>query len=112
MIVKRQLENENTGVVYDVLIGRTQDDNHNLLKSSSQNDFWFHLQDISSPHIILCTKGDTPTKRMLNQVASLFRDFKSNLGRNYYVIYTERSNVQLTKTPGTVIPIKVKTIRV
>jgi predicted ribosome quality control (RQC) complex YloA/Tae2 family protein len=97
---------------YTLLIGQKQRENDEIIKSSGQNDLWFHLDKISGPHIILQNNGDTIPKKYLNQIATLFREYKTNLPNRYSVIYTELKNVGLTKTLGQVTVKNTKTIRV
>jgi len=88
----------------ELLIGTNQRENDTLIKNSHQNDLWFHLENMSGPHFVLRIEDDmVPTKRQLYQIASLFSQYKTGLGRNYRVIYTEIKNVTRTKTPGQVI---------
>lgn len=101
-------ENDKT---YTLHIGRNQKENDTLVKNSDQDDLWFHLDDVSSPHFVLASGGDTIPKRYLNQIAGLFREFKIGLPRQYNVIYTAIRNVRLTKTPGTVIPRNVTVLK-
>ena len=109
----KHVEIEINGFLATVSIGRTQAENDVLLRSSSQNDIWFHLENMSSPHMVLTWESSTPpNKRYLNQIAALFKDYKNGLGSRYNVIYTEIKNVKLTTTPGQVIPKNVKKIRV
>lgn len=97
---------------YDLLIGQNQTENDYILKTSNQNDTWFHLEKISGPHFILQNNGDKIPKRYLNQIAILFKDFKNNLSNRYSVIYTELKNVKLTNTIGQVIPKNTRTIKI
>jgi len=102
-------ENDKT---YTLFIGRNQNDNDVLIRSSQKHDLWFHLDgEISSPHFVLATEGDTIPKRYLNQIASMFREYKNGLSRRYNVIYTSIKNLKLTSIKGTVIPSNVKTIK-
>lgn len=111
---KVDIYNEELDKTYELLIGSNQTENDTLLKKSSQKDVWFHLEGISSPHMILRTNdellGNIP-KRIINQIGSLFPLYKKGLGSHYHVIYTEVKNVKMTKIPGTVIPIKVKKLK-
>lgn len=93
-----------TNKSYDLFIGRNQLENDKLLDSSSQNDIWFHLDKFSGPHFILKSNGDNIPKKYLNYIATLFRDYKSNLPSKYTVIYTEMKNVKKTNVLGEVIP--------
>lgn len=96
---------------FDIFIGRNKDENTVLIKKSSLNDIWFHLDKVSGPHIILSTEGCLIPKRILNYIGSIFRDYKNNLPSRYTVIYTFIKNVKLTKVPGTVIPSNTKKIK-
>jgi predicted ribosome quality control (RQC) complex YloA/Tae2 family protein len=103
---------DENGKEYKLLIGQNQRENDILLRSCEPDDLWFHLDDISSPHFILCTNGDIIPKRYLNVIGGMFVDYKNKLPRRYKVIYTELKNVKLTKTLGTVIPSKVRTLKI
>ena len=96
---------------YNLMIGQTQLENDTIIKSCDQNDLWFHLDKISGPHIILQSHGDKIPKRYFNQIATLFREYKTNLPNRYSVIYTELKNVGLTNTPGQVTVKNTKIIR-
>jgi predicted ribosome quality control (RQC) complex YloA/Tae2 family protein len=107
-----QLLVEETDTTYTVLIGTDRYENDQIIKDSDQNDTWFHLNNMSGPHIILKNNGDKIPKRYLNQIAVLFKQFKSNLPNNYNVIYTTVKNVKLTKVPGQVTVTNTKTIKI
>jgi predicted ribosome quality control (RQC) complex YloA/Tae2 family protein len=95
---------------YNLLIGENQKENDTIIKSSQQNDIWFHLEKISGPHFILQNNGEIIPKRYINYIGTLFREYKSNLSNRYSVIYTEVKNVKLTDTLGTVNVSKTKKI--
>lgn len=97
---------------YDVIIGRNQLENDHIIKCSSKNDIWFHLDKYSGPHIVLKTNGDIIPKKYLNYIASLFRDYKNNLPNKYTVIFTEIKNLTMTDIPGQVIPNNCKKIKI
>ena len=87
---------------YNILIGKNAKGNEEIIKLSNQNDTWFHIDNISSPHIILQNNGDTLSKRSLNFIATMFQEYKNNLPYKYNVIYTQIKNVKLTSTLGSV----------
>lgn len=97
---------------YTLFIGKNAQGNNNIIKLSNQNDIWFHIDNISGPHIILNNNGDMIPKRYLNHIASMFKEYKTNLSNKYVVIYTEVKNVKLTSTLGQVIVSKTKKIKV
>ncbi len=96
---------------YDLVIGQNQNENDKIIKSSSSNDIWFHLDKLSGPHFVFKTQTDEIPKKYLNQIAVLFREYKNGLPNRYTVIYTYIKNVKLTNTPGLVIPCKTKNIK-
>jgi predicted ribosome quality control (RQC) complex YloA/Tae2 family protein len=96
---------------YIILIGKNKHENVDIIKQSSLNDLWFHLDNISGPHIVMQSNGDKIPKRYLNFVARLFSQHKNNLPSRYNVIYTEIGNVKLTDIPGSVVTSKTKTIK-
>jgi predicted ribosome quality control (RQC) complex YloA/Tae2 family protein len=97
---------------YTVLIGQSQMENDSIIRSSNQNDTWFHLDKISGPHIIFQNNGDKIPKRYFNQIASLFPQYKSKLQNRYSVIYTEVKNVKLTNIAGQVNVSNTKIIKI
>lgn len=101
------------GMFFDASIGSNENENDRLVRESAQNDLWFHLKDLSGPHIVLhCgNSGISVPKRTLNEIASLFRTYKNGLGRSYKVIYTEIKNVRLTKIAGSVFVTNTNIIR-
>lgn len=88
--------------IYDIEIGENKYENDLLLKKSKQNDLWFHLENDSSPFIILHNNGDIIHKSYLNKIAMMFIEYKSNI-KKYNVIYTQVKNVKKTNIIGCVI---------
>ena len=95
---------------YRVLIGQSAEENVKIIKTSKQNDIWFHLQSTSSPHIILQNGGDPVPKRVLYQIGKKIFENKKKALKNQGVIYTEVKNVKLTEVPGSVISKHVKVL--
>jgi predicted ribosome quality control (RQC) complex YloA/Tae2 family protein len=88
--------------IFTVRIGRNAKDNDKLIKDSEYEDMWFHLEDISGPHIVINNGGKTLTKESLKYIGGLFREYKTGLHKKYKVIYTEIKNITSTKTIGQV----------
>lgn len=42
---------------YTIIIGENAKDNWNIIDMADQNDIWFHINNIPSPHIILKSNG-------------------------------------------------------
>lgn len=96
---------------YQILIGRNAKENHKIIRMSHPDDTWFHLNHISSAHIILQNKGQLIPKKYLYQVASLLFNYKTSVPPNVKVIYTEVKNVKCTTTPGEVTTSNVKYLK-
>jgi predicted ribosome quality control (RQC) complex YloA/Tae2 family protein len=91
------------------IIGESAKDNWNMLKLSKQDYIWFHLDNNSSPYVILCDteknikKLETP-KKYLEEGAKLCKE--NSKMRNAYktkIIYTEIRNLTKGNNIGSVI---------
>lgn len=102
---------EDTNREHLINIGSNANENYILIQNSNQNDIWFHLDEISSPHIVLQTFGCEIPKRYINYIGTLFPKYKTNLGNRYTVIYTYVKNVTLTNKKGSVLTKKIKKIK-
>jgi len=99
------------GKEYIILIGRNAKSNDTIIRISHPESLWLHFANISSPHIILQSKGDTIPKRYINQVANMLFEYKKSAPRNSNVIYTQVKNIKLTNTHGSVITKNTKVIK-
>lgn len=97
--------------VYPILIGRNAKGNEQIIKMSHPESLWFHINNISSAHIILDTKGEDIPKRYINQTALKLFEYKKNIPKNANVIYTKVKYVKLTNILGTVIPTNTKLLK-
>ena len=100
------------GEDYLILYGRNNLENDNLtFKVSAKDDYWFHVKDIPSSHIILKTSKLTDELIVKSaQVSAYFS--KANLGEKVTVDYTLRKNVSKPNgaKPGFVIYVNQKSI--
>lgn len=93
-----------------ITIGQNAADNDSIITAAKQNDYWFHLDKLPSPHVIIC--GDNPIdKQMIYYCAGLVK------GRSKYkdiskvtVVYTEIKNVQKTDVAGKVMIKKERSV--
>lgn len=99
------------GTTLVLRVGMSQRENDTLVRQSQPHDIWFHLDNVSSPHMVLSTQGLDVPKRYLNYIGTLFPEYKKSLTNRYTVIYTNIQNVKTTNVAGTVIPSKVKKIK-
>ena len=102
------IEGEN----YLILYGRNNLENDNLtFKVSAKDDYWFHVKDIPSSHIILKTSKLTDELIVKSaQVSAYFS--KANLREKVTVDYTLRKNVSKPNgaKPGFVIYVSQKSV--
>jgi predicted ribosome quality control (RQC) complex YloA/Tae2 family protein len=96
---------------YSILIGRNAKENHQIIRTSHLEDTWFHLNNVSSAHIILQNKGDPIPKKYLYEVASILFEYKNVIPPNVKVIYTQVKNVKCTQTPGEVRTSNIKYLK-
>ena len=100
------------GEDYLILYGRNNLENDNLtFKVSAKDDYWFHVKDIPSSHIILKTSKLTDELIVKSaQVSAYFS--KANLGEKVTVDYTLRKNVSKPNgaKPGFVIYVSQKSV--
>lgn len=78
---------------YIILYGRNNIENDNLtFKISSKSDYWFHVKDIPSSHVIV--KTDRLTDEIIMEAAQIAAHFSKGLvGDRLSVDYTLRKNV-------------------
>ena len=100
------------GEDYLILYGRNNLENDNLtFKVSAKDDYWFHVKDIPSSHVIL--KTAKLTDKLIVKAAQVSAYFsKANLGEKVTVDYTLRKNVSKPNgaKPGFVIYVNQKSI--
>ena len=100
------------GEDYLILYGRNNLENDNLtFKVSAKDDYWFHVKDIPSSHIIL--KTSKLTDELIVKAAQVSAYFsKANLGEKVTVDYTLRKNVSKPNgaKPGFVIYVNQKSV--
>ena len=100
------------GEDYLILYGRNNLENDNLtFKISEKNDYWFHVKDIPSSHIIL--KTTKLTDELIVKAAQVSAYYsKANLGEKVTVDYTLRKNVSKPNgaKPGFVIYVSQKSV--
>ena len=94
--------------VYHIYIGKSQQENDELIDNSSPNDIWFHIDNAPSCHIILKNDEELSIKNIPKQVikrcACLCKSHsKSASVFHCKVIYTQIMHIEKTDVPGKVI---------
>jgi predicted ribosome quality control (RQC) complex YloA/Tae2 family protein len=79
----------------EIVVGENAKENDVIRKKSAQNDIWFHLENTSSPHVILRCGKNKPTKNELHECSQLVK-FYSKLkdAPRVSVIYTQVKQVK------------------
>jgi len=107
------MKEDNTFICNKIRIGENAADNDKLISESKQSDLWFHLENVSSCHVVLSTSKEYPaTKQMINHCAYLTKSntkYKNLL--KIAVNYTKIKNVRKTDILG-MVKIKGKTMTV
>ncbi|KAF0979398.1 hypothetical protein FDP41_001741 [Naegleria fowleri] len=85
--------------LYLITVGENAKENDTIRRQAAQNDLWFHLQDVSSPHVILSPVDRSLTtsfsSESIHQAASLCKAFsKQKSMQTSNVIYTPRKQVK------------------
>lgn len=78
--------------------GKNAKDNHNLIKNADINDWWIHLKDDSSAHVII--EKDNITEKDLKFACSTI--YKKDKYNSKDFIYTQIKNLKFGKKAGEV----------
>ncbi|MBQ2431548.1 MAG: DUF814 domain-containing protein [Campylobacter sp.] len=82
---------------FKISVGKNEKGNEFLLKNSAKNDFWFHLKDIPSAHVIVQTNKQSLNDEICEFAAKICVNFSVKEAGNYLVDYTKRLNVSPVK---------------
>jgi predicted ribosome quality control (RQC) complex YloA/Tae2 family protein len=98
---------------YDIFIGKNALGNEEIINICHKESIWFHFDEISSPHIILESKGDDIPKEYLKKVGNILYLYlqKKHKTTKLRIIYAKVKNVELTDEPGTVITSNISYIK-
>ena len=80
---------------YKIMLGSDERSNIYLLENSKASDFWFHMKDANSSHVIVQnTKKSLPID-VIYKAAELCVKFSVDYNGKYYVDFTQRRNVKV-----------------
>ena len=105
-------------IIYHIRLGKNQQENDNIVRTSPQTALWFHLKDFPSAHAVVTNivKPGVYDKEVVIRTASLVKDNAKQGVNNLQkmsVNYLPIKNVKRTEIPGQVILTKSpKTIHV
>ena len=80
---------------YKIMLGRDERENIFLLENSRASDFWFHLQDEASSHVIVSNTKKVLPEKLIIEAAKICAKFSSDFGGTFSVDYTQRRNVKI-----------------
>lgn len=112
--------NINIGSNIDIIyvIGQNQQENHQVLDNADPADIWFHIDGMSSAHVVARLGGLKPALdrkqrgKALKQGAVLCKSHtaKAVSLKSIPIVYTECRHVEKTAVSGTVIASNTRTI--
>lgn len=82
---------------YKVLVGKNAKGNETLLKNSKKDDFWLHLKDTPSAHVIIKSSKKNVDNAILYFAAKICATFSTKESGSYLVDYTKRANVKVVQ---------------
>lgn len=80
---------------FKISVGKNEKGNISLLKNSKKDDFWFHLKDIPSAHVIVKTNKQSLSDEIIKMAAKICVNFSVKNSGNFEVDYTKRTNVKV-----------------
>jgi len=103
---------ECNGKIYKILIGKSDQNNWDIIDKSSQNDIWFHVDNQPSCHVIIQTDGELKIGRsVIKQAATLCKEnSKARNMRKVKIIFTLIKHVKKSTDIGSVTTKKTQHI--
>lgn len=80
---------------YKILVGTNERENIYLLENSKASDFWFHLKNRASCHVIVQNSKKELPEDVVLKAAQLCVKFSVDYAGNYEVDYTQRRNIKI-----------------
>ena len=80
---------------YKIMLGRDERENIYLLQNSRASDYWFHLQEQVSSHVIVSNTKKTIPEKLIEEAAKICAKFSNDFGGTFKVDYTQRRNVKI-----------------
>ena len=100
---------------YKILIGKNKSENAELLEKSSPEDYWIHVKDYPSGHVIIKNPtGNKIPNKVLKRACCLLKNSsnKHKSKNNLSFDIAKRKSLILTNTPGEVILTQSKNITI
>ena len=108
------LKNINKDVTF--LIGTNAKDNFDVIDAGSPDDYWFHVKDVPSCHVVAKIPEGADSKivrSIIKRAAVLCKQYSKYVSnKNVEIIYTKIKNVQKTEVAGSVLTKSVSTVSI
>jgi predicted ribosome quality control (RQC) complex YloA/Tae2 family protein len=96
-------------------IGTSAEDNFNVISRGEPNDLWFHVNGVSSCHVVMKLDNmvdKKTTRTLIKKGALLCKQHTRKLAsqKNVEIVYTQIKNITKTKVAGCVMTQNTKTI--
>lgn len=97
--------------IFDIYVGTNAKENWNLFDTSDPDDLWFHVEDLSSGHVIIreqLTKQSNSLPEYPNQIISIGADYCKSQSKykdriKLKIVYTKVQNLKKGKEIGSII---------
>nr|WP_268915832.1 NFACT RNA binding domain-containing protein [Arcobacter vandammei] len=80
---------------YKIMLGSNERENIYLLENSKASDFWFHLKDRPSCHVIVQNSKKELAQNIIEKAARLCVEFSVDSKGIFEVDFTQRRNVKI-----------------
>ncbi|PSM53202.1 putative ribosome quality control (RQC) complex component, YloA/Tae2 family [Campylobacter blaseri] len=80
---------------FKISVGKNEKGNILLLKNAKKNDFWFHIKDIPSAHVIVKTNKQKLSEDIIEFAANLCVNMSVKESGKYLVDFTKKENVKV-----------------
>jgi len=109
----KELQHIDDDLIYDIIIGKNAQENWNIIDNAKSDDWWFHIDDFPSCHVILKTiENIKPSKKIINYCACLCKEnSKLKNNKNVKIIYTQIKNIKKADIVGSVYTKNTKIIK-
>lgn len=97
---------------YTIIIGKDKYENTELINSLTPLDYWFHVEHMPSPHLILRFKEKVDKKVFRKAANILKQNSKYKSEKNLSIMYARGDRVKSGDAPGEAIVSEYGTIKV
>jgi len=80
---------------YKIMLGRDERENIYLLENSKASDYWFHLKEQNSSHVIVSNTKKSIPENIIEEAAKICAKFSTDNGGVFEVDFTQRRNVKI-----------------